>query len=168
MASHPKGVSVMSFEPGIAAAPFTLRYKYESLGAQTEELAWRERMAANGRVIGALYTAGVSIVAGSDTGLVGYGLDRELELYVAAGMTPIAAIQTATLGAARAMKLDADSGSIEVGKRADLILVDGNPLTNISDLRYVTKVVRGGSLYDSIALGRVVGFERMSGSHPQR
>ena len=54
-------------------------------------------MAVNERVIGALYRAGVSIVAGSDTGRVGYGLDRELELYVAAGMTPIAAIQTATL-----------------------------------------------------------------------
>jgi imidazolonepropionase-like amidohydrolase len=165
MASHPKGVSVMSFEPGVAAAPFTLRYKYESLGAQVDETRWRERMAANGRAIGALHAAGVPIVAGSDTGLVGYGLDRELELYVAAGMTPIAAIQTATLGAARTMKLGGESGSVEVGKRADLILVEGNPLTNIGDLRRVTKVVRGGWLYDSIALGRVVGFERMSGSH---
>ncbi|MBC7496986.1 MAG: amidohydrolase family protein, partial [Sphingomonadaceae bacterium] len=83
-----------------------------------------------------------------------------------AGMTPIAAIQTATLGAARAMKLDKDSGSVEVGKRADLILVDGNPLTNVSDLRRVVKVVRGGSLYDSIALGRAVGFDRAGGSRP--
>jgi imidazolonepropionase-like amidohydrolase len=72
---------------------------------------------------------------------------------VAAGMTPIAAIQTATLGAARAMKLD-------------LIPVDGNPLTNMSDLRRVVKVVRGDSLYDSIALGRAVGFDRASGSRP--
>ena len=119
MASHPRGVSAASFEPGIAAAPFTLRYKYESLGAQAEELAWRKRIATNGQVIGALHAAGVPIVAGSDTGLAGYGLDRELELYVAAGMTPIAATQTATLGAARAMKLDKDSGSVEVGKRAD-------------------------------------------------
>ena len=166
MASHPRGVSAASFEPGIAAAPFTLRYKYESLGAQAEELAWRKQTATNGQVIGALYAAGVPIVAGSDTGLVGYGLDRELELYVAAGMTPIAAIQTATLGAARAMKLDKDSGSVEVGKRADLILVDGNPLTNISDLRRVVKVVRSGSLYDSIALGRAVGFDRAGGSRP--
>lgn len=168
MASHPKSVSVLSFEPGAAAAPFTLRYKYESLGAQVDETRWRERMATNGRVIGALHAAGVPIVAGSDTGLVGYGLDRELELYVAAGMTPIAAIQTATLGAARAMKLDSASGSVEVGKRADLMLVDGNPLTNISNLRRVTKVVRGGWLYDSIALGRAVGFDRTSGSRPQR
>ena len=166
MASHPRGVRAASFEPGIAAAPFTLRYKYEALGAEGEETRWRERMAANGRVIGALNAAGVPIVAGSDTGLVGYGLDRELELYVAAGMTPIAAIQTATLGAARAMKLDKDSGSVEVGKRADLILVDGNPLTNMSALRRVTKVIRGGSLYDSIELGRAVGFDRLRGSRP--
>lgn len=117
----------------------------------------------NARVIGALYAAGVPIVAGSDTGLVGYGLDRELELYVAAGMTPMAAIQTATLGAARAMKLDGDSGSVEVGKRADLMLVEGDPLTRISDLRRVIKVVRGGWLYESVALGRTVGFERTCG-----
>lgn len=164
MASHPNGVRAVSFEPGIAAAPFTLRYKYEALGTPGDESRWRERMAANGRVIGALHAAGVPIVAGSDTGLVGYGLDRELELYVAAGMTPIAAIQTATLGAARAMKLDGDSGSVEVGKRADLLLVDGDPSTEISALRHVTKVVRGGWLYDSIALGRAVGFERTGGS----
>lgn len=164
MASHPKRVAAVSFEPGIAAAPFTLRFKYEAIGAQGDETSWRERMAANGRVIGALHAAGVPIVAGSDTGLVGYGLDRELELYVAAGMTPIAAIQTATLGAARAMKLDGDSGSVEVGKRADLLLVEGDPSTDISDLRHVTKVVRGGWLYDSIALGRAVGFERTGGA----
>ena len=163
MASHPKGISALSFEPGIAAAPFTLRSKFEAIGGQLDETRWREQMAANARVIGALYAAGVPLVAGSDTGLVGYGLDRELELYVAAGMTPMAAIQTATLGAARAMKLDGDSGSVEVGKRADLMLVEGDPLTRIGDLRRVTKVVRGGWLYDSIALGRTVGFDRTRG-----
>ena len=163
MASHPRSISAVSFEPGIAAAPFTLRFKFESLGGQDDEAHWRERMAINAKVIGALHAAGVPIVAGSDTGLIGYGLDRELELYVAAGMTPMAAIQVATLGAARVMKLDSDSGSVEIGKRADLMLVEGDPLVDISDLRRVTKVVRGGWLYDSIALGRSVGFERTRG-----
>lgn len=64
------------------------------------------------------------------------------------------------------MKLDADSGSIKVGKRPDLMLLDGNPLTNRRDLRRMTKVVRGGLVYDS-APGRAVGFERTSGS-PQK
>ncbi len=160
MAGHPKTVHAASFEPGLDAAPFTLSSKFEALGGPIEEARFHERMQANGKVIDALYEAGVPIVAGSDTGLIGYGIDRELELYVQAGLPPIAAIQTATLGAARAMKLDRESGSVEVGKRADLVLVEGDPLTDISDLRRVVKVVRNGQLYDSRALGRSVGFNR--------
>jgi imidazolonepropionase-like amidohydrolase len=160
MAGHPKTVLAASFEPGLAAAPYVLASKFEALGGPVDAARFRERMTANGQVIAALYRAGVPIVAGSDTGLIGYGIDRELELYVQAGLPPMAAIQTATLGAARAMKLDRDSGSIEVGKRADLVLVNGDPLANISDLRRVTKVVRNGQLFDSRALGRSVGFNR--------
>jgi imidazolonepropionase-like amidohydrolase len=160
MAGHPRTLRAASFEPGLDAAPFTLESKFEAMGGAVEQAAFRERMQANGRVIKALYDAGVPIVAGSDTGLIGYGIDRELELYVQAGLPPMAAIQTATLGAARAMKLDHESGSVEVGKRADLVLVEGDPLTNISDLRRVVKVVRNGELYDSEALGRSVGFTR--------
>ncbi|HEY1562072.1 MAG TPA: amidohydrolase family protein, partial [Caulobacteraceae bacterium] len=160
MAGHPKTVRADSFEPGLDAAPFTIASKLEALGGPVDEARWRERTAANGRVIKALYDAGIPIVAGSDTGLIGYGIDRELELYVQAGLPPMAAIQTATINAARAMKLEHDSGTVAVGKRADLVLVAGDPLANISDLRKVTKVVRGGELFDSIALGRSVGFER--------
>jgi imidazolonepropionase-like amidohydrolase len=160
MGGHPKTLRAASFEPGVNAAPFVLASKFEAMGGPVDEVRFRDRLAANGRVIKALYDAGVPIVAGSDTGLIGYGIDRELELYVQAGLPPMAAIQTATLGAARAMKLDRESGSIEVGKRADLVLVKGDPLANISDLRRVTKVVRAGELYDSLALGRSVGFQR--------
>jgi imidazolonepropionase-like amidohydrolase len=125
-----------------------------------DEAKWRERMETNLKVIHALYDAGVTIVPGSDTGLVGYGLDRELELYVQAGMTPMAAIQSATIVSARVMKMEKDSGSVEVGKRADLVLVDGNPLKNISDIRRVVSVVRDGRMYDSKKLGHSVGFNR--------
>jgi imidazolonepropionase-like amidohydrolase len=161
MAGHPKNVDVASFEPGIKAAPYTLSSKFRALGVPAaDEAKWRERMATNVKVVGALYRAGVTIVPGSDTGLLGYGLDRELELYVQAGMTPMAAIQSATIVPARVMKLDGESGSIEVGKRADLVLVDGNPLENISDLRRVVSVVKDGRMYDSKRLGRSVGFTR--------
>ena len=160
MAGHPRTIHAVSFEPGLAGAPFVLASKFEALGGATDEGKFRARMALNGRVIKALFDAGVPLVAGSDTGLIGYGIDRELELYVAAGLPPMAAIETATLGAARAMKLDKDTGSVEVGKRADLVLVAGDPLANISALRQVTKVVRAGQLYDSQALGRSVGFDR--------
>jgi imidazolonepropionase-like amidohydrolase len=161
MAGHPKSVDVASFEPGIKAAPYTLAAKYRGLGvAAVDEAKFHERMANNAAVLRALYEAGVPIVAGSDTGLIGYGLDRELELYVQAGMTPMAAIQTATLAAARAMKMEKDSGTIEVGKRADLVLVEGNPLQNISDIRRVVSVVKDGRMYDSKRMGRLVGFNR--------
>jgi imidazolonepropionase-like amidohydrolase len=161
MAGHPKNVDVASFEPGINTAPFTLAAKFRALGVPSEEAAkFRERMETNREVLHALYEAGVPIVAGSDTGLIGYGLDRELELYVQAGMSPMAAIQSATIVSARAMKMATETGSIEVGKRADLVLVDGNPLTNISDIRRVVSVVKNGEMYDSKALGLSVGFNR--------
>ncbi len=161
MAGHPKSVDLASFEPGIRVAPQTLSSKYESLGvAPSEEASFRQRMDTNRSVIQALHRAGVPIVAGSDTGLIGYGLDRELELYVQSGMTPLEAIQSATIVSARAMKMDRESGSIEVGKRADLVLVDGNPLERISDLRRVVSVVRDGRMYSSRKLAHSVGFNR--------
>jgi imidazolonepropionase-like amidohydrolase len=161
MTGHPKNIDVTSFEPGVNAAPFTLAEKFRAFGAPNEDSAkFRDRMETNRKVVHALYEAGVTIVPGSDTGLIGYGLDRELELYVQAGMTPMGAIQSATIVSARAMKMSAETGSVEVGKRADLVLVDGNPLTNISDIRRVVSVVKDGRMYDSKALGRSVGFNR--------
>jgi imidazolonepropionase-like amidohydrolase len=160
MAGHSKDMDVTAFEPGILKAPFTLSSKYTALGvAATESVRVHARNAENLAVIGALYKAGVPIVAGSDTGLVGYGLDREIELYVQAGMSPMAAIQAATIVPARAMKLDGDSGTIESGKRADMILVNGNPVFNISDIRRVSKVVTNGWMYDSGKLWESVGFK---------
>src|SRR5262249_8643715 len=103
--------------------------------------------------------AGVRIVPGSDTGLVGYGLHRELELYVEAGMTPLEVIQCATIGSARAMNLERESGTIEPGKRADMILVEGNPLANISDLRRVARVIANGRMYNPSRLSQLVGFK---------
>jgi len=161
MAGHPKNVDVASFEPGINAVPYTLASKFRALGAPEEDGAkFRDRMETNRKVVRALNEGGVPIVAESDTGLIGYGLDRELELYVQAGMSPMAAIQSATIVPARAMKMAAETGSVEVGKRADLVLVSGNPLTNISDIRRVVSVVKDGEMYDSKALGRSVGFNR--------
>jgi len=155
MAGHAKDIDVASFEPGIQRAPFVLNAKFRAMNGGGRSA----NRSQNLEVIGALHRAGIPIVAGSDTGLVGYGLDREIELYVQAGMTPLEAIQSATIVAARAMKLDGDSGTIEVGKRADLILVDGNPLTNIGDIRKIARVVANGRLYDAGKLWESVGFQ---------
>jgi imidazolonepropionase-like amidohydrolase len=159
MSGHSKAVEVATFEPGVDKAPFVLNAKFRGMGsATTTAEQMQSRTAQSLAVIGALHKAGVAIVAGSDTGLVGFGLHREIELYVRAGMTPMEAIQSATIVAARAMGHDRDSGTVEAGKRADLILVDGDPLANIADLRRVVRVVENGRVYDPAKLWRSVGF----------
>lgn len=105
-----------------------------------------------------LHRAGIPIVAGTDwDDLPGHGLHRELEVYVEAGMTPMEAIQSATIVPARAMRLEKELGTIEAGKRADLVIVDGDPLRSIRDIRKVRSVVKGGRMYDVESLWRQIG-----------
>ena len=106
----------------------------------------------------ALQRAGVPIVIGTDQTVPGYSVYREMELYVQGGMSPMNAIQAATIVPARAMKLDRDSGTVEAGKRADLIIVDANPLESISNIRKVRKVFANGRMFDPAPLWRSVGF----------
>jgi imidazolonepropionase-like amidohydrolase len=106
--------------------------------------------------VGALHKAGVPIVAGTD--YFGLELVRELELYVQAGMTPAEALSTATIVAARNVHAEDRTGSIKVGKEADLLLVDGDPEKNIGDVRHVDKVVLDGALLDGDALRKEAGY----------
>jgi hypothetical protein len=93
-----------------------------------------------------LHRSGVTIVAGTD-GLSGFTLHRELELYAQAGIAPKDVLRIATLTAAEVTKRDRDLGTIEPGKLADFILVDGDPTTNISDIRRITTVVKDGKVF---------------------
>ena len=104
----------------------------------------------------ALHKAGVPIVAGTD----GSGLElvRELELYVAAGMTPAEALETATLGPAKLVGAGDRTGSITVGKAADLVLVAGDPSHNIGDTRHTRWVMMGGVLMNADDLRTASGF----------
>jgi imidazolonepropionase-like amidohydrolase len=88
----------------------------------------------------------------------GFSLLRELELYVEAGLSPLDAIRAATVVPADAMGLSADVGTIEVGKRADLVVLDGNPLADIHNLRAGRWVVAGGRMFEQSALRRAVHF----------
>jgi cytosine/adenosine deaminase-related metal-dependent hydrolase len=95
---------------------------------------------------GRMYRAGVPLVAGTD-GLPGFTLQRELELYVQAGLTPSQVLQIATYNGAKYARVLDDRGVIAPGKRADLVLVDGDPTQNISDIRKVALVIKGDVAY---------------------
>ncbi|HEY6357661.1 MAG TPA: amidohydrolase family protein, partial [Vicinamibacterales bacterium] len=167
MASHSKDIDLAVFEPGILTAPAILDAKFRGMTNTATADQMHARLAQTEAVIGALHRAGVTIVAGSDTGLVGFGLHRELEIYVEAGMTPLEAIRTATIVSARAMRLDDETGTVEIGKRADLILVDGDPLADIHALRRVREVVTNGRVYDAAALWRSVAFKPIGAAGAQ-
>ena len=96
---------------------------------------------------------------GTDEGIPGHSLHRELELYVEAGFTPLAALQSATIEAARTMRLDGELGTIERGKRADLAVLDANPLDAIRNIRTVRWTIADGRMYESAALWKSVRFE---------
>jgi hypothetical protein len=98
----------------------------------------------------------ITILAGTDG--FGFELIRELELYVAAGMSPADALATATINPARAFHLTAQTGSITKGKLAELALIDGDPSKNIGDLRQVELVMRDGKIMDAQALRDAVGI----------
>ena len=99
------------------------------------------------KMIKRLEDSGVRLVAGTDA-LAGFALYRELELYVQAGLPAPRVLQIATLQAAQVVGQDADLGTLEQGKLADLVLVDGDPTQRISDLRRPVMVVKGGRVYD--------------------
>ena len=93
-----------------------------------------------------MHTAGVPLLAGTDD-VAGFTLHRELELYVLAGIAPLEVLKIATWNGAKYSQVLARTGSITVGKDADLILVEGDPAKNISDIRRVSLVMKSGALH---------------------
>ena len=112
------------------------------------------------KMLKTLSDAGIPIVAGTDS-LAGFSLHRELVLYASAGIPAPKVLQLATLGAARVMKRDTELGSIAPGKLADVILVDGDPSTQISDIYKVKTVVKDGVVYQVADLDKAIGVKPM-------
>jgi hypothetical protein len=94
--------------------------------------------------------AGGLIRAGSDpnNGLPGLGVHQEMVMFVEAGLTPMQAIQAATINVAKAFRKDKDFGTVEIGKVADIIAIDGDPLKDIWAVQNVKLVVLGGKVVD--------------------
>ncbi len=110
-------------------------------------------------LIGKLYEAGIPIVAGTDGD--GIELVREIELYEQAGMPRAAALQTATINPARLVGIADRTGSITVGKEADLVLVEGDVSADLGALRRVHTVVSDGYVMDGDALRAAAGYSGM-------
>lgn len=161
LSGRPAAVPLESLLPGVSRLPRPLARMFASMpGGNGDPQATHARLIESVKLLKDAVDAGLLVVAGTDKGVPGFSLQRELELYVEGGMTPLEAIQTATIMPARAMGLEKELGTIEVGKRADLVVLDADPLAAISNIRTARQVVVNGRLYDCDALWRAAGFAR--------
>ena len=115
---------------------------------------------------GAAHRAGVPVLVGTDSTIGGFRYHDEMKLLVDAGLSPAEVLRAATIQAARYAGLDLSSGSIAPGKRADLVLLDANPLADIRNTRRIRAVVHRGRLYDRQALDRLLAFTRSQAKRP--
>ena len=109
------------------------------------------------KMLNLLYTHKVTFIPGTDD-FDGFMLHRELELYAKAGVPNAEVLRKATYVSAQVAGKDNELGSIEVGKKANMILVDGDPVKNISDIRKVEVTFKGKNMYDAKALYASYGF----------
>jgi imidazolonepropionase-like amidohydrolase len=117
-------------------------------------------------VVGRMYWAGVVLLAGTDTSVArppGFLLHDELALLASAGLPPLEALRTATLNPAKIMKRESDFGSVAIGRLADLLLLDANPLDDIHNTQRIRAVIVGGKLLDRAALDKLLALgERLA------
>jgi len=109
----------------------------------------------------AMHRAGVPLMAGTDTAagvyvIPGFSLHQELELFVKAGLTPMEALQTATLNPSKFLGRTHDSGTVETGKLADLVLLDASPLDDIRNTQKISAVVLGGRYFSRTDLDSIL------------
>ena len=133
--------------------PETVRAR---LTAAARSGAWETQRKTMDVNLRKLRDAGIPIAMGTDAGNPGTAhgpsVYREMEAMQAAGMTARQVLLSATLVAAQAMGREADLGSLERGKHADLVIFDADPSADIANARKVRMVMRGGTLYDRSAL----------------
>jgi Amidohydrolase family len=128
---------------------------------ETPPLDWMGIYRGEMRNVAEMQRAGITLLAGSDIGapllIPGFSLHDELQLLVErAGLTPLQALQAATISPARVMHLTDSIGTVEAGKLADLVLLDANPLETISNTRRISAVVANGRYFTRAELDRML------------
>jgi imidazolonepropionase-like amidohydrolase len=128
----------------------------------TDDLATRKAFVEKElEVVSAMHRAGIPFIAGTDTPpgvyiFPGFSLHEELQRFVAAGFTPMEALQTATLNPAKFLGLDDRLGTIEKGKLADLVLLDANPLEDIRNTQKIEAVIVNGRYLSRAELDKML------------
>ena len=122
-----------------------------------QEANYREAFPAVLRLYKALDDAGVTLIPGTDA-LAGYSLLKELELDVRAGVPAAKVLRMATLTSAQVVGADRERGTVAPGKLADLILVDGDPVAHIEDIRKISVVIKGGHVFDPAKIEAALGI----------
>ena len=149
-----------SYAPFVGTLPPTTERGFRSGGFQVPKdltrADFRKSWAKMVEMLGRMHKAGVPIAAGTD----GFGIEiiHELEIYQEAGFSPAEALAAATIVPARLVGVEKTTGSVAVGKAADLVLVEGDPEKRIGDLRQTRVVMMDGKLMDADALRKAAGF----------
>jgi len=156
-----KGEPSPTFKKIIKRLPLMDQRSHYSGGLQKEGAMVARYQASFEKMLNVIYDLfkrDIPIVPGTD-GLPGFLYHRELELYDMSGIPAADVLKLATIKSAEITGVSDSFGSIEVGKRADLILIDGNPLEDMSDIRKVEWTMKGGYLYYARELYEAMGIK---------
>ncbi|MDC0003465.1 amidohydrolase family protein [Porticoccaceae bacterium] len=165
---HTPTLSVFSFitNPSVDAfqyLPRTIReqrlQRIEGFKKQPVQVQYKNKHQWNMDTVRKMHRAGVEFLAGTDTAhllIPGFSLHDELKLLVQAGLSPLDALQSATLNPAKFFGIDNEQGSIEAGKIADIVLLDADPLADINHSRSINTVIAQGRVFDRQTLDKLL------------
>jgi hypothetical protein len=169
LSRHNLAPETQANDPRLAYVPDSLRKEWdprtpENKFSEGEQQWWAQQYINDGKMTAAMHKGGVALLAGSDSldrhVFPGFALHRELELLTEAGMTPLEALRAATSDAAKFLRHEGEFGVVANGAHADLVLLDENPLENISNTANISAVIREGVYLDRAALDRLLNQAR--------
>jgi imidazolonepropionase-like amidohydrolase len=169
LSRHNVAPETQANDPRLAYMPDSLRKEWdprtpENRFSAGEQQWWAQQYINDGKMTAAMHKGGVALLAGSDSldryVFPGFALHRELELLTEEGLTPREALRAATSDAAKFLGHEGEFGAVANGAHADLVLLDENPLENISNTARIFAVIREGVYLDRTALDRLLSQAR--------